>query len=297
MTSLAGYLPSPTVGVLHLGPLPLRGYALSILAGIVAAIWISGRRLELRGHPRTVALDISGWAVIFGILGGRIYHLITTPQPYFGEGGHPLDAFKIWTGGLGIWGAIALGAVGAWIGARRAGIPFLHFADAAAPGIALAQGLGRWGNWFNNELYGAPTTQPWGLTIHQWDQAAGRAVVDAAGQPVVLGHFQPTFLYEAIFVSVLALFLVLRDRWRDRVPGEILALYVMLYPVGRIVVEKMRTDEANLILGQRVNVWTSILVFLLGLALLVKFRRDAARRAPDQDDPASVPASESTPLA
>ena len=170
---MTSYIPSPTVGVLHLGPLPVRMYALCILIGIVVAVWLTGRRLVPRGGEPGQVLDVAAWAVLFGIVGGRLYHVITTPGPYWGAGGHPLDAVKIWQGGLGIWGAIALGALGAWIGCRRAGISFLAFADAAAPGVAFAQAIGRFGNWFNNELYGGPTTVPWGLQIHQWDQSAG----------------------------------------------------------------------------------------------------------------------------
>ena len=200
---LPAALPSPTVGAIHLGPLAIRGYALSILAGIVVAVWLTGRRLEHRGAERTAALDISTWAVPFGIVGGRIYHVVTSPEAYFGEGGHPIDALKIWQGGLGIWGAIAVGALGAAIGARRAGVRFADLADAAAPGVLLAHALGRWGNWFNNELYGGPTDLPWGLTIHRWDLEAGRAVTDAQGHAVVLGTFQPVFLYESFFCVLL----------------------------------------------------------------------------------------------
>ena len=152
---MTSHIPSPTVGVLHLGPLPVRMYALCILIGIVVAVWLTGRRLVPRGGEPGQVLDVAAWAVLFGIVGGRLYHVITTPGPYWGAGGHPLDAVKIWQGGLGIWGAIALGALGAWIGCRRAGISFLAFADAAAPGVAFAQAIGRFGNWFNNELYGA----------------------------------------------------------------------------------------------------------------------------------------------
>ncbi|GAA2163195.1 prolipoprotein diacylglyceryl transferase [Pedococcus bigeumensis] len=272
-SALPGSLPSPTSGVWYLGPFPLRGYALCILAGIVIAVWITGRRLVDRGHAKEKAVDISAWAVPFGIIGGRIYHVITTPQPYFGAGGHPLKALYIWEGGLGIWGAISLGAVGAWLGARRHGVPFLDYIDAAAPGVAVAQALGRWGNWFNNELYGRPTDVPWGLTIHQWDQSAGHAVRDANGKAIVLGTFQPTFLYESLWCLLLALFLVLADRrWALR-KGQLFGLYVIGYPMGRIVFELMRSDTANKIFGVRVNVWTSILVFLLGIAIFRFGRR------------------------
>ncbi|MBM6403781.1 prolipoprotein diacylglyceryl transferase [Phycicoccus sp. CSK15P-2] len=270
-------LPSPTVGALELGPLTLRAYALCILAGIVLAVWLTGRRLATRGVDPGVSLDVAAYAVVAGILGGRIYHVITTPDPYFGEGGNLVDALKIWNGGLGIWGAISLGALGAWVGCRRAGVSFLTFADAGAPGVVFAQALGRWGNWFNNELYGAPTDVPWGLTIHEWDQASGRAVTDASGDPVVVGTFHPTFLYEFLFLVVLGVFLLVVDRRRSLAPGQLFGLYVAGYPVGRVIVEKMRTDEAELVLGQRLNVWTSILVFFLGVWVFWYTGRRAAR--------------------
>ncbi len=281
---MTAYLPSPTVAAFELGPLTIRAYALCILAGIVLAVWLTGRRLDARGYDRGVVLDIAGWAVIFGIIGGRLYHVITTPEPYWGEGGHPLDALKIWNGGLGIWGAVALGALGGWIGCRRHGVRFLDFADAAVPGVAFAQAIGRWGNWFNNELHGAPTDLPWGLSVYQWDQASGRAVTDASGDPVVAGVFHPTFLYEFLFLVVLGTLLLVVDRRRALAPGQLLGIYVAGYPVGRIVVEKMRTDEAELILGQRLNVWTSIGVFLLGVWIYWYTGRRARRAEADAGD-------------
>lgn len=269
MTGLAllvpASIPSPTVGVFHLGPIPVRMYAMCILVGILLATWLTGRRLDRRGYPPGRTLDVAAYAVVAGIVGGRLYHVITTPGPYWGAGGHPLDALKIWNGGLGIWGAISLGALGAWWGCRRYDVRFLDFADAAAPGVAFAQAIGRLGNWFNNELYGAPTHAPWGLVIHEWDHAAGRAVTDASGAPVVLGTFQPTFLYELVFCVLLGTVLLLADRRWRLAPGRIFGLYVAGYPLGRVVVERMRTDEAELILGQRLNVWTSAVVFLLGV--------------------------------
>ena len=266
-------IPSPTVGVWHLGPIPIRGYALCIIAGIVVAVWLTSRRLTATGYKKGVALDISLWAVPFGILGGRIYHLITTPQPYFGPGGDPWKAFAIYEGGLGIWGAVALGALGAWIGCRHHDVSFRDFVDAAAPGLAIAQAMGRFGNWFNNEIYGAPTDVPWALKIYDWDTGAGRAVVDAAGHPVVKGYFHPTFLYEAIWCLLLAAFLIWLGRRFTLKSGQTFAAYVMGYPIGRVVIEQMRTDEANRILGQRVNTWVSLLVFLLGLYLWFHFGR------------------------
>ena len=279
-------IPSPTEGVLWLGPVPLRAYALCILTGVVIATMITGRRLEGRGYSRDEAVDVALWIVPFGIVGGRLYHVITTPQPYFGEGGHPLDAFKVWEGGLGIWGAVVLGAVGAWFGARKAGVPFPVLADCVAPALPLAQAIGRFGNYFNNELYGRATNVPWALEIHQWDMNKGRAVVDSTGAPVVLGTFHPTFLYEAIWCMLIALVIWrLSDSGRLR-QGQAFALYVMLYPPGRIVVELMRSDFANRILGVRVNVWVCGIVFLLGLAIFIARRRASADpRAAHQLEP------------
>jgi prolipoprotein diacylglyceryl transferase len=147
-------------------------------------------------------------------------------------------------------------------------VSLYDFADAAAPGVAVAQAIGRWGNWFNNELYGRATDVPWALTIHQWDQSAGHAVTDASGKAVVLGTFHPTFLYESIWCLLLATALVVADRRLDLRQGQVFGLYVAGYPLGRVVFELMRSDEANTILGVRVNVWTSILVFLLGVVLV-----------------------------
>jgi len=157
------YLPSPSQGVWHLGPLPIRAYALCIIAGIIVALIMTQRRWTARGGDPEAILDVALWAVPFGIVGGRLYHLITDPELYFTTGKDPIKALYIWDGGLGIWGAVALGAVGAWIGCRRRGISLLAFGDALAPGLIVAQALGRWGNYFNQELYGAPTTLPWAL--------------------------------------------------------------------------------------------------------------------------------------
>ena len=287
LTALPTEFPSPTTGVWNLGPLPVRAYAMCILAGIVVAIWMTQKRLATRGGKPGQVLDISAWAVPFGIVGGRIYHLITSPQAYFGEGGNPWNAFRVWEGGLGIWGAIALGALGAYIGCRRQGVRFLDFVDAAAPGILVAQAMGRFGNYFNNEIHGSPTDLPWGLKVYEWDQAAGHAVLDANGNPVVLGVFHPTFLYEAIFCLLLAGLLIWLDRRHDFRRGQIFALYVAGYPIGRGVIEFMRTDDANHILGLRVNSWVSILVFLLGVFLYFWFGRRPDE--PDEPEPESDP--------
>ena len=248
-----------------------------ILAGIILAVWITQRRLAQRGGKPGQAMDVAVWAVPLGIIGGRLYHVISSPQAYFGEGGHPLNAFKIWEGGLGIWGGLALGILGIWIGCRRNGVRFLDYLDAAAPGVAVAQAMGRFGNYFNNELYGARTDLPWGLQIHCWDQSAGVAVACPGGTTNVLGTFQPTFLYESIWCLLVALALVLVDRRFALAMGQIASLYGMLYTFGRGFIEMLRTDAANHVLGLRLNVWTSVIVFA-GSAYA--FWRLGARRGP-----------------
>jgi prolipoprotein diacylglyceryl transferase len=281
--ALAGYIPSPTEGVWRLGPFPLRGYALCILLGIVVAVWVAERRWRAKGGPPGIALDVATYAVPLGVVGGRLYHVITTPGPYFGSGGHPLHAFYVWEGGLGIWGAIALGAVGGWLACRQRGVSFLMFADAAAPGILLAQACGRWGNWFNNELYGRPTSLPWGLKIYRWDDGAGHAVRDAAGHPVLLGIFQPTFLYESLWCVGVAIAVVLLERRFQLDRGRTFALYVMLYTVGRAWIEYLRVDQATHILGLRLNDWTCLIVFLGALAYFVRVTRAEPAEPPSHD--------------
>lgn len=274
-------IPSPSQGVWYLGFFPLRAYALCILLGIVAAVWLGDRRWRERGGEPGVVLDIAAWAVPFGIVGGRLYHVVTSWQGYFGPDGDPVRALYIWEGGLGIWGAVALGALGAWIGARRRGVLLPPMADALAPGVVLAQGIGRWGNWFNNELYGGQTSLPWGLKVHEWDSAAGRAVTDASGDPIVLpGAYHPTFLYESLWDIAAAVVLIRLDRrWRLG-HGRVFALYALLYTIGRLWIEALRVDPANHILGLRLNIWTSILV---GLGALVAFVV-VGRRTPGREE-------------
>ncbi|MEV1147696.1 prolipoprotein diacylglyceryl transferase, partial [Micromonospora sp. NPDC049799] len=267
-------LPSPSTAVWQLGPFPLRAYALCIIVGIVVACWVTERRLRQRGVAPGAVLDIAVWAVPAGIIGARIYHVITSPEKYFGTGGEPLKALYVWEGGLGIWGAVAGGAVGAWIAARQLGIPFAVVADAVAPGLALAQAIGRLGNWFNNELYGGRTTLPWGLEIHRMDpDNPGQALRDDAGQPILEpGLYHPTFAYEALWNVGVAVLVLVLDRRLRLGRGRAFALYVMGYTAGRFWIELMRTDEANTILGVRLNVWTAALVFLGALVYFVRVR-------------------------
>jgi prolipoprotein diacylglyceryl transferase len=265
-------IPSPTRSVWNLGPLPIHAYALCIIAGILVALWLTARRWRERGGKEDDIWDVAGWAILFGILGGRLYHVVSDPELYFEgkPGTSPIDALKIWDGGLGIWGAIALGTLGAWIGCRRKGLSLLVFADAAVPGVVFAQGIGRWGNWFNNELYGGPTSLPWKLQIHDIDVVTGHARLDALGHPVVLGYFQPTFLYESLWDIALGFALLYIDRRLRLGRGNLMALYVMGYTTGRIWIEALRTDHANHILGLRLNVWTSLIVFALALAWFLR---------------------------
>jgi prolipoprotein diacylglyceryl transferase len=266
-------IPSPTQSVWHLGPVPIRAYALCIVLGIVAACAVTEVRMRRRGAPPWAVLDIAVWAVPFGIIGARIYHVITSPDAYFGTNGNPLDALSIWHGGLGIWGAVAGGGVGAWIACRRMGIPLAFVADALAPGLPLAQGIGRWGNWFNNELFGRQTSLPWGLKIYSWDATTGAATTDLAGHPVAQpGLYQPTFLYESLWDVGVAILVWQLDKRHRFGRGRAFALYVMAYTVGRFWVEAMRDDTAHHFLGMRVNNWTSIVVFLGALIYFLRVR-------------------------
>jgi prolipoprotein diacylglyceryl transferase len=265
-TTVLAFIPSPSQGVWHIGFVPIRAYALCIIVGIMAALIIGDRRWEARGGERGVIYDVALWAVPFGLIGGRLYHVMTDSQKYFGpDGAGFFAALRIWDGGLGIWGAVALGGVGAWIACRRRGIPLPAFGDAIAPGIILAQAIGRLGNYFNQELYGRETDLPWGLTIY--DRLDPTGVVSphsldgvSTGQVYAVVH--PTFLYELLWnVAIFALLL-----WADRRfklgHGRLFALYVAGYCVGRFWVELMRSDTATLIAGIRVNSFTSTFVFI-----------------------------------
>ena len=255
-------IPSPASGIWYLGPVPIRGYAIAIILGILAAIWIGERRWVARGGTAGEIGDLAIWAVPFGLVGGRIYHAITDSQLYLGKGQITIEPLYVWRGGRGIWGAVAFGALGVVIGARRRGIKLLPVLDVMAPGVLVAQALGRWGNWFNQELFGSPTTLPWGLEIEPNLRPLGY---------FEYATFHPTFLYE--FLWNLAAFAVVI--WADRRfrlgHGRVLAIYVMAYTLGRGWIEMLRIDDVQLdnVLGLRLNVWTSIVLFLLAAAYLV----------------------------
>jgi prolipoprotein diacylglyceryl transferase len=292
-------IPSPGQGVWYLGPLPIRGYALSIILGIVVAVWLGERRLQARGGKPGQVQDIAIFAVPFGIIGGRLYHVATDYEKYFGPGQDPITALYVWRGGLGIWGAVALGALGAWIGARRSGVRFAPLADALAPGIVLAQAIGRWGNWFNQELFGRPTDLPWALEIDAEHRPAGYE--DSA-------TFHPAFLYEFVWNIGVAGLVLWADRRFKLGHGRAFALYVAGYCVGRGWIEALRIDpvQADDVFGLRLNVWTSIVLFTLSVGYFVVSsirhpgREESALREPEREpdpehDPEHDPGADSLP--
>jgi prolipoprotein diacylglyceryl transferase len=267
-------IPSPSDGIWNLGPVPLRGYAFAIILGIIAAIWIGERRWVARGGKPGEVSDLAVWAVPFGLVGGRLYHVITDYQLYFGADNNPITALYLWRGGLGVWGAIAMGALGVVIGARRKGIKLLPVLDAMAPGVLVAQAIGRWGNWFNQELFGRPTDLPWALSVSD-DTAI------AAGYPAGT-TFHPTFLYEFLWCIAAFFFVVWADRRFRLGHGRVLALYVMAYTLGRGWIEMLRIDDVQLqsVLGLRLNVWTSIILFTAAAIYFVV----AGRRHPGREE-------------
>ena len=251
-------IPSPAQGVWYLGPFPIRAYALCIIAGILVAIMIAERRWVARGGKAGDMSDLALWAVPFGLVGGRAYHVATDWQLYFGEGASPVTALYVWRGGLGIWGAVALGAVGVWLGARSKQLKLLPVLDAMAPAVLVAQAIGRWGNYFNQELYGRLTNLPWALEIDR----------DANGNPVDPTYHHPTFLYECLWNLGVAGLLVWADRRFKLGNGRVVALYIMGYTAGRGWIENLRVDTVQMddVFGLRLNVWTSIVLFVVGLA-------------------------------
>ncbi len=274
MGSFHQFIPSPTRAFIELGPLTIHFYAIAILSGIAVAIyWGNTRFVAAGGAPGRVS-EIAIVAVPMGVIGGRIYHVISSPQGYFGDNGRPIEIFYIWQGGLGIWGAISLGLAAAWWSFKRNKISaansltFGVFADALAPGVVVAQAIGRWGNWFNVELFGRPTTLPWGLEVPMRFRPDGFTE---------FATFHPTFIYESIWCLIVA-FLLLRFEKFRMAPGSIFIAYVALYSFGRIFIESLRIDDANLILGLRLNIWVGILVCAVSSATLIKRWKIATRR-------------------
>jgi prolipoprotein diacylglyceryl transferase len=264
-------IPSPTVSSFELGPVVIHYYALFILAGIVVATLVTAGRMKARGMEAGLAIDIAIWAVPFGIVGGRLFHVFTHINDYFGPGKDWTTMFRLWEGGLAIYGALIFGVMGAYIACQvdikplriqSAGIRFLSFADALVPGLLAAQALGRWGNYFNNELFGAPTDLPWGLEIP----------FSNPSYPVGLPEgvlFHPAFLYESIWSLLgIAVLLLLEQRFNMRW-GRMFAGYLMWYSFGRFFIESIRLDSSDIFMGLRTNQWSALAGLLIGFTLLM----------------------------
>ena len=262
-------IPSPSIYTLSIGPLTIHLYALCIITGIAVAIWIGRSRYSnLGGNPDDVS-EVAIWAVPFGIIGGRIYHVISSPQKYFGENGNPADALRIWQGGLGIWGAISLGAVGAYIyfKTHKTTLSFAKLLDSLAPGVIIAQAIGRIGNYFNQEVFGKPTNLPWAIEIEAKNRPNGYEAITT---------FHPTFFYELLWCLFIAFLLIKLPGFLKSVArnsGDIFALYIAGYTAGRFWIEALRIDEANYILGLRLNIWVSIVVFTSAVIYLYRSNR------------------------
>ncbi len=281
-------IPSPSEGVWHLGPLPLRAYAFAIILGVIAAVWTGERRWVARGGTHGQIGDIAIWAVPAGLVGARLWHVATDHDLYFGKGGDPIGALEIWHGGLGIWGAVAGGLLGAWFYCRRHGILVRPLADALAPSLLLAQVIGRFGNYFNQELFGKPTTLPWGLEIDLAHRPAGYEQ---------FATFHPTFLYEGLWNLAAIAVLLWADRRFKLGYGRVFALYVMLYTLGRGWIEDLRIDPVELqnVGGLRFNVWTSIVLFVLAAAYFIVTTR--RHRPPDTREPSPYRVKDGEPAA
>lgn len=258
-------IPTPTTSAVAIGPLTIHFYALCIIAGVAMALWLGNKRL-VSDYPNAtgVVSDVAIFAVPAGVIGGRLYHVATTPEKYFGSDGRFIDAFRIWNGGLGIWGAIALGTFAAYLSYARIAkvreLPsFLAFADALAPGILIAQAIGRWGNWFNGELFGRPLKAAWAVEIPQSSRPIGFEQFST---------FHPTFLYESIWCVMVATILL---RLRRQLPnGALFALYIALYSAGRFFIEGLRIDEAHTIGGLRLNQYVALLTLFLGVVFFTR---------------------------
>lgn len=265
-------IPSPSSSLVELGPLTIHFYALCIIIGALIAVVMTERRYRARGGAAGLVGDIAIFAIPAGIIGGRIYHVITSPDKYFGASGDPIKALYIWEGGLGIWGAIALGAAIAYVAYRRhpkrGELSFAIFADAIAPSLLIAQAIGRFGNWFNKELFGRPLDAPWALEIPVAYRPTGYTQFET---------FHPTFLYEAIWCSFLALLLIRLRPLQRLAPGSLFALYVAGYSVGRLWIEQIRIDSSNLIWGLRLNTWTALALTLIAVLITLRLNRSGAK--------------------
>ncbi|TFB92569.1 prolipoprotein diacylglyceryl transferase [Cryobacterium sp. HLT2-28] len=256
-------IPSPDISSIQVGPFQIHFYALFILTGIVVAVILTSRRLTRRGGEPGIVLDITLWAVPFGIIGGRLYHVVTHPTDYFFPGADLWKTLYVWEGGLAIFGAILFGGLGAYVACRRAGVRFLSFGDALAPGMLLAQSFGRLGNYFNQELFGTPTTLPWGLQITPSQPAF------PTGLPADT-LFHPLFLYEILWNLAGVIIVLLAERQYNLRWGKTLGLYLIIYGVGRTWFESFRLDPTEFeLLGIKINMITATAVAVVGLILII----------------------------
>jgi prolipoprotein diacylglyceryl transferase len=264
------YIPSPSRGVWHLGPIPVRAYALCIVLGVIVAVWLTNRRYVAAGGRRGLVLDVATWAVPLGLTGARLYSVLTDYELYFGPRRDWVTVFKVWDGGIGMPGGLVLGFVGAWIACRRAGVPLGPVAGAAAPCIAIDQAVGSWSNWFNQQLYGRPSTLPWALEISPAHRITGYES---------FATFQPAFLYMCVW-DLLVAALVLWAARHFALPGDrAFALYLTAYSAGMFVVQTIRIDFSHQIFGLRLNEWVALLAFAGAAWYLYRTRR--ARPEPD----------------
>jgi phosphatidylglycerol---prolipoprotein diacylglyceryl transferase len=276
-SAFMGSIPSPDSGVLHLGPVPLHMYGLMIAIGVLVAVKVAEVRWVRRGHPAKQLSDVVVWVVIAGVIGARAYHVITDYQLFEDD---PLKAFQIWEGGLGIWGAVIGGAIALIVLARTRHLDLGDLMDCIAPGLLFAQAIGRWGNWFNQELFGAPSTLPWALEISPAKRPDGY---------LQYATFQPTFLYESLYCAALGVALIWIDHRLRLKKFQLFALYCMGYTAGRLVWEEMRIDPAHTVGPLRINAWVSIAVFLSALAWFLWLRTHGTPVVrPDPDAPSAA---------
>ncbi len=257
---LLAYISSPSTNGFEVGPFTIHLYGLTILLAIVAAVLLIGYRWRKLGGDWDLVLRAALWGVLAGLVGARAYHLVTSWDQDPTIHAHWWGPFAIWKGGLGVWGGILFGCIAGAIVVKRAGVSVLLFMDVAAPGLLLAQGIGRWGNYFNQELYGKPTTLPWGLKIDPEHRVQGYQQYST---------FHPTFLYEFIWdLLMVVVLIVVGNRFRIRPPG-LFALYVASYCAFRTYEETLRIDPAHTFLGQRVNFWVSLVLFVVSVAFFI----------------------------
>ncbi|MFT4258766.1 prolipoprotein diacylglyceryl transferase [Microbacterium sp.] len=268
-TGVLASIPSPPVAYFDLGPIRIHFYALCIITGIIAAALLTNKRLTRRGAEPWVVIDVAIVAVLLGIIVARVYHVLTHPTFYFGEGSNPWNPFQlgsvwaIWEGGIAIYGALIGGAIGAWLGCKWSGIRFWTFADALAPGLLLAQAVGRIGNWFNHELFGLPTDLPWGLEIESTNAAFPAGLPDGT-------LFHPTFLYEVLWNGLGVIVLLWLSRKATAFQwGRLFAIYLFWYSAGRIVWESIRIDPSEIYFGLRSNVWAAIIGVILSVVIFI----------------------------